>query len=122
MVAVVGWGLISVGGPWQLNHGWMALVAGVLMVCFPPRVVVSGWWWALGAVVVGAAALAFLPKEWGFDPEWRRQLEAMGVSTGGQITGHPAVSWPLWGRLAITVVVGLFVLGHRLTNAGQARV
>ena len=122
MVAVAGWGLISVGGAWQLNHGWMALVAGLLMVCFPPRVVVSGWWWALGAVVVGAAALAFLPKEWGFDPEWRRQIEQLGVSTGEQITGHPAVSWPLWGRLAITVVVGLYVLGHRLTNAGQARV
>jgi hypothetical protein len=43
MVAVVGWGLISVGGPWQLNHGWMALVAGLLMVFFPPRVVVGPW-------------------------------------------------------------------------------
>jgi O-antigen ligase len=49
-------------------------------------------------------------------------MEQLGVSTGDQITAHPAVSWPLWGRLAITVVVGLYVLGHRLTNAGQARV
>ena len=32
MVAVAGWGLISVGGAWQLNHGWMALVAGLWRV------------------------------------------------------------------------------------------
>jgi hypothetical protein len=32
---------------------------------------------------MGAAALAFLPKEWGFDPEWRRQLEQLAEQSAG---------------------------------------
>lgn len=122
LTAAVVFGVFASGGPLQVTQGVMAVVVGLGLLLAAPGVAVPRLWWALAGAVVVMAALAFLPKAWGFDPEWRRQVEALGVPTGGHITAHPAVSFQHWVRLLLTVAVGLWILGHRLTDRGHARV
>ncbi|MFN0130094.1 MAG: O-antigen ligase family protein [Verrucomicrobiales bacterium] len=118
--AAVGFGLFGSGAPLQLTHGVLGVLIGAAMLFAAPRVALPRLWWVLGAAVILLAALAFLPRGWGYDPDWRREVEALGLSTGGHITAHPAVSFQHWVRLALTVAAGIWLLGHRLTDRGQA--
>lgn len=116
----VGFGLFGSGAPLQLTHGVIGVLVGVAMLLAAPTVALPRLWWGLGGAAILFAALAFLPREWGYDPEWRREVEALGLSTGGQITAHPAVSFQHWVRLVLTVATGIWLLGHRLTDRGHA--
>lgn len=120
LTIAVSFGLFASGGPLQIAQGGMAVAAGLAMALAPPALLLPRSWWAAAAAVLILAALEFLPRGWGYDPEWRRGLEALGIRTGGQITAHPSVSFQHWLRLATTLAVGLWILGHRLTDRGHA--
>jgi len=76
---------LSASGPWDLRMGVWASALGVLMLVFRgvtklerSSLVVAGCF-----VLLGLAP--FLPVEWLGKPDWRLQLESLGVDTGSQI-------------------------------------
>lgn len=121
MAVAVGIGIFTSGGPLQWVQGVMAVVVGMGMLVVAPGVRVPWGWWVVAVGAVGLAAVPLVPREWGYDPEWRRQVEALGVVTGGRVTAHPEVTFQHWVRLALTMAIGIWVLGHRLSDRGHAR-
>lgn len=121
LAVAVGIGIFTSGGGLQWVQGVLAVVAGLGMLVVAPGVRLPWGWWMVAVGAVGLAAVPFLPREWGYDPEWRRQVEALGVVTGERVTAHPEVTFQHWVRLALTMAIGMWVLGHRLSDRGHAR-
>jgi hypothetical protein len=94
--------------------------AGLLMWRHPPVVSLPRLWWILAGVFMLAGASAFLPASWFAMPEWRSQLEKLGIETGSAVViqARHAAEW--LGLFAIMLFTGLWFAGHRPSPA-QAR-
>ncbi len=100
--------------PPQLLLGILWAVAGGLMVARPPEVRVPRLWWWLALGFVGFAAMGFLPRAWVHLPAWRLELEALGLDTGPCAFVQPQLAAEMLVGFAITAVVAVFLLGHRV--------
>jgi hypothetical protein len=106
-----------VAGSWAGFHGVLLGCLGLLIWLRPSQVPLPAVWWWLALAFILAASAAFLPARWFHVPEWRTQLESLGVDTGSRVaiqTRHAAESLLLF---AITVLAGLWIAGHRPTAA-----
>ena len=114
-------GFFFAGGAWEVRHGILFMGAGLLMLAFRPSArVPRGWWWMAGAFVLLGCGV-FLPVEWIGMPEWRRRLEALGLDTGSLQVVEVRVAAEMLGVFAVTLLVGLWLAGRRVSAVGLGR-
>ena len=89
---------------------------GLLMGLWPPRCSLPAVWWVLAGVFVVAGAAVFLPAQWFGVPEWRNQLEALGLETGPLVAIQSRMAAEGLALYAIMVLVGFWLAGHRATS------
>lgn len=98
----------------QALQGILWTGAGLLMVLLPPEVRVPKAWIFLALGFVGCATIGFLPREWFHVNPWRSDLDALGLDTGGQVFVEVPLAAEALAGFAVTAVVVLFMLGHRI--------
>ena len=106
-------GTFLVAGPWAGFHGILLGCVGLLMLLFPPVVTLPRLWWGLAAGFVVLGAAPFLPCGWFAQPEWRRQLEALGLQTGPLVAIQARQAAEMLSLFAIMLFAGLWLAGHR---------
>ena len=109
-----------VAGPWAGFHAVMFGGFGLLIWLRPSHVPLPLLWWCLALAFALAGAAAFLPAGWFHVPEWRSQLESLGVATGPLVaiqSRHAAESFAIF---VLTLFAGFWMAGHRPT-ASQIR-
>lgn len=101
------------GKPQEGALGVFLVCAGAAMIICPPRLKVEWRLWIVAAALVGCASLAFLPAHWLPEPAWRRTLEATPpIVLPGTISTAPALTFFWLTLLAISLLVGLFLLAQ----------
>ena len=105
----------------QALLGILWSVAGLLLVGLPPEVRLPRAWPWLAVGFVGFSLLGFLPREWFHVAPWRLDLEALGLATGPAVFVQPRLAAESVAGFAVTAVVVLFLLGHRVGTRVQHR-
>jgi O-antigen ligase len=113
-------GCILVKGPWAGFHGILFAAIGLLMAFFPPACRLPKWAWLMAGLSLAAALGGFAPAEWFGIPEWRVELEGLGLDTGSMVSIQPWLSAEAWGVFVLTLLTGLWLAGHRPSSL-QAR-
>jgi hypothetical protein len=108
---------ISASGSWVTSHTMLFSGVGILMLIFPPKVAVPRFWWILAGLVLLFAASAFLPVSWFGMPEWRKNLEKLGLDTGDQVVIQSRQAFEFYVVFAITLLTGMWLIGHRASGA-----
>jgi O-antigen ligase len=116
------WGLLwvttfLVAGPWAGFHAILLGCLGLLVWLRPSQVPLPAVWWSLALAFVLAGAAAFLPARWFHVPEWRTQLESLGVATGPMVAIQSRQAVESLALFAVTLFAGLWLAGHRPTAA-----
>jgi O-antigen ligase len=116
------WGLLwvttfLVAGPWAGFHAILLGCLGLLVWLRPSQVPLPAVWWSLALAFVLAGAAAFLPARWFHVPEWRTQLESLGVATGPMVAIQSRQAVEALALFAVTLFAGLWLAGHRPTAA-----
>ena len=106
-------GTFIVSGPWAGFHGLLLGCAGLLLLLCPPVVPLPRMWWLLAALFGIAGMAAFLPAGWFAMPEWRRQLETLGVQVGPLVAIQSRQAAETFALFAIMLFTGLWLAGHR---------
>jgi O-antigen ligase len=106
-----------VAGPWAGFHAALLGCLGLLVWLRPSQVPLPALWWALALAYVMAGSAAFLPVRWFHVPEWRTQLDSLGVATGPLVAIQSRQAVEALALFAITVFAGLWLAGHRPTAA-----
>ncbi len=109
-------GAIIASGPWAGTHGFLLAVVGVMMVIFPPVVTLPKKWWALAGGFLLFGAMAFLPASWFGIPEWRKNLEALGLPMSSLVAIQPRLALENYLLLAATMMTGFWIAGHRVPS------
>lgn len=102
--------------PPQVLLGFLWTVGGTLMLLLPPVVRLPRAWPLLAVGFVMFSAAGFLPREWFHVSPWRLDLEALGLDTGRHTFLQPQLAAESWAGFAVTTLVGLFLLGHRIDS------
>jgi O-antigen ligase len=118
LLGVVGVGILTAGGDWSFNHGVVFAGAGLLMVLFSPVGALPKSWSLLAVGFVLSLGLAFLPD--GIFPSlsWRSGLEEAGLGTGSGVAIQRQVALEAGGVFVLTLLVGLWLLGQRISAEG----
>ena len=112
-------GVFLAGGPPQGSLGIFLLCAGAALTFCPPQAKVEWRLWIAAAALVGCGALAFLPESWFGVPAWRRTLEAApAIHLPATITAVPWETGFWLAMLALSLLVGLFLLAHPIRSHG----
>ena len=119
MAAIALYALFAAAAPLAVLHGGVWVAFGLLMVVCPPQVKLSRIWRVAGLALLAGASLALLPASWFGVPAWRTALEALGQGTGLQVTIQPRQTVELLAGLAVTVLAGWYLLGHRVSERGH---
>lgn len=98
----------------QALQGILWTGAGLLMLISPPTVRIPRLWGWLAAGFVLTSALGFLPRTWFHVSQWRLDLESLGVDTGASTFVQANLSAETLAGFAVTALVVLFLLGHRV--------
>jgi O-antigen ligase len=106
----------------QALQGILWAVAGLLIYLFPPPARLPRSWWLLAGGFVLFSAAGFLPRGWFEAAPWRGELEALGLDTGSRGIVQPRAAAESLAGFAATVLVGLFMLGHRVGSHFQLRI
>ena len=106
-----------VAGPWAGFHGVLLGCLGLLIWLRPSQVPLPAVWWWLALAFILAASAAFLPARWFHEPEWRSQLESLGVETGPLVAIQSRQAAEALALFAVTLFVGFWMAGHRPTAA-----
>ena len=110
-------GVFLAGGLPQGSLGIFLLCAGAALTFCPPQAKVEWRLWIAAAALVGCGALAFLPENWFGVPAWRRTLEAApAIHLPATITAVPWETGFWLAMLALSLLVGLFLLAHPLRS------
>ncbi len=109
-----------VAGPWAGFHAILLGGLGLLILLRPARVPLPAVWWGLAIAFVIAGAAAFLPARWFHEPEWRSQLESLGVATGSLVVIQSRLAAESFALFVLTLFSGLWMAGHR-PSAAQLR-
>jgi hypothetical protein len=102
-------------GPWHLRTGTLALALGILMA-FAPPVIRFGKPVVILAILFFIFGLAsFLPAVLFGVPEWRKNLQDLGLETGDlvAIQWKPALEYHL--SFLLLFLAGLWILGQRFS-------
>ncbi len=102
----------------QGNLGIFLLFAGVVLICCPPLALVGLRWWAGGIVLVGCCALSLLPARWlSAGVPWRQAVATLSVIPMPETISPSPLTTVFWlSILALTVVLGLFVLSQPIRS------
>jgi len=114
-------GVFAAGGAWEVRHGILFMGAGLLMLVFRPAARLPRAWWIMAGVFVLLGCGAFLPVAWFGVPEWRRQLGALGLDTGGLQVVQVRLAVEMLGVFVITLVVGMWMAGQRVPSRHLGR-
>ncbi len=117
-LSVIVFGVLTAGGNWSFSHGALFTGAGLLMVVFPPVESLPRGWWLLALGFVLSMGGAFLPDAWFSPLAWRDELEAAGLETGDQVVIQRRLAWETGLVFSGTLLVGLWMLGHRVSAGG----
>lgn len=116
LLVLCGIAVLFPAAPFQLLHGLLFLGAGGLLIFLPPRVALPRGIYFLAGATLLLGLTAFLPMSWFPQPEWRRDLEALGLTTGPFQTPHPRQSIEKWMGWSLALLVALYGLGHRISD------
>lgn len=105
--------------PPQALQGILWSGAGLLMLLFPPATRLPWIWWLLAAGFVLFSMAGFLPRGGNAPPAWRADLERLGLETGNLGIVQPLVAAEVMAGFAVTALVVLFMLGHRVGSRAQ---
>jgi O-antigen ligase len=119
MLVAIFFGVLTAGSSWELNHGLMLSLAGGLMLIFKPVACLPRSWWWLAGGFVALSLGAFLPASWFGVPEWRRELDELGLELGSQEVIQTRMALENWVLFAVTLMVGLWLARQR-SEAPQA--
>jgi O-antigen ligase len=117
-LALIGLGVAGAQASWGTAHAVLFTVAGVLMMIFPPVTALPRSWWILAGVFGLCLGGAFLPDAWFPALVWRSGLGGLGLDTGTQVTAHPQAAAEMAMALGATLMVGLWIAGHRPSSRG----
>ena len=105
------------GGTLQGSLGVFLVGSGVAMISCPPRARVDWRLWVAAAGLVGCGALAFLPARWWRLPSWRVALGKESIAPLPVTISTEPWTTAFWlGVLALSVLIGLFLLAHPLRS------
>ena len=112
------WAIITiatylVAAPWAGFHGVLFALLGIWILCFPPKNVLPRSWWILAACFGFASTACFLPSGWFGAPEWRTELEELGVETGSMVVIQARQAAEMLAVFLVTLWVGLWLATHR---------
>ena len=117
MLAGATTGMFLAGGPPQGSLGIFLLCAGAALTFCPPQAKVEWSLWLAAVALVACGALVFLPEGWFAVPAWRRTLEAApAIHLPATITALPWETGFWLAMLALSLLVGLFLLAHPLRS------
>jgi len=105
----------------QILQGILWSGAGLLLMLLPPEVRVPRVWLWLAAGFVGFSLVGFLPRQWFHVSAWRLDLEALGLDTGPYLFVQPGLAIESLAGFAVTAVVVVFLLGHRVASRTHHR-
>ncbi|MEI6177074.1 MAG: O-antigen ligase family protein [Verrucomicrobiota bacterium] len=105
----------------QVLQGILWSGAGVLVMLLPPEVRVPRMWLWLAAGFVGFSLVGFLPRQWFGVAPWRHDLDALGLDTGPYGFVQPGLALETLAGFAVSAVVGVFLLGHRVVSRTHYR-
>ena len=95
--------------------------AGVLMLAFPPCARLPKSIWLFATLFIALSALSFLPSE-GFElPAWRHAVAESGIPMGECVALQPDMALEAWVGQSLAVLVGLYMLGHRVNRPWRIR-
>lgn len=106
-----------VAGPWAGFHAVLLGSIGLLGLLRPPAVALPRSWWIFAALFVVLGCGAFLPTAWFGVPEWRVNLESLGVQTGSMVAVQARQAVEAFGLFVITLFIGLWLAGHRPSSS-----
>lgn len=112
-LAMVCTSVFFVTGPWAGFHGLLLGMCGLLVLAFPPTAVLPRAWWLLAGGSVLAGCAAFLPAAWFGIPQWRHELDALGVETGGAVVIQARQALEMLVIQALALLSVLWLAGHR---------
>jgi len=104
---------LSASGPWNLRMGVWVSVLGVLMLAFRGVTKLERGSLVLAGCFVFLGLAPFLPVEWVGKPEWRVQLESLGVETGSRIVIQVQKAIERHLSMLLLFFAGLWLLKHR---------
>ncbi len=107
--------------PPQALQGILWSGAGLLMLLLPPTTRLPRLWWLLAGGFLAFSLAGFLPRNPAGFPAWRTDLEALGLDTGPLAIVQPIAAAEVLAGFAVTALVTLFMLGHRVGSHGQQR-
>ena len=106
----------------QVLQGILWSGAGLLLMLRPPEVRVPRVWLWLAAGFVGFSSVGFLPRQWFHVSAWRLDLEALGLDTGPYQFVQPGLALETLAGFAVSAVVVVYLLGHRVASRTHYRV
>lgn len=105
----------------QVLQGILWGGAGLLLLLLPPEVRVPRVWLWLALGFVGLSLVGFLPRGWFHVAAWRFDLEKLGLDTGPYPFVQAGLAVETLAGFAVTVVVGMYLFGHRLASRTHQR-
>lgn len=117
--------LLAVVFPQMSPQGLQGILwagAGLLMLLCPPVVRLPRAWVLLAAGFVLFSLIGFLPRAWFPAASWRGDLETLGLDTGPHAYLQAGLAMEMMGGFVATTIVGLFLLGHRVSTSHHQRI
>lgn len=105
--------------PAQVMMGILCAGCGLLFLLFPPVARLPRIWWVMALAFLGLSLAGFMPRGWVAMPEWRQDLESLGLNTGPlAIVQVPLAAEALLG-VGLVALAALYLLGHRVDSRVQ---
>ena len=111
--------LLAVAFPQMSPQGLQGILwtgAGLLMLLWPPVIRLPRLWGWLVAGFGLFSLVGFLPREWFHLSPWRGDLEKLGLDTGARHFVQARLAVEVVAGFAVTALVALFLLGHRVDS------
>lgn len=105
---------------WAEFHGTLLIGLGALVLVCRPAADVPKLWWILAGVFIVGGALSFLPAEWFYYPDWRKNFDRLGILTGSQVVIQARQAAEQYVMFGVTLLVGIWMAGFR-ANGFQLR-
>ena len=116
LLALIFLTVLGAAGPWHLRMGSIALSLGILMVLAPPviRLGKALVFLSSGFLLFGLAP--FLPADIFDIPEWRKELNELGVETGDLVSIQWKQALESHFSFVFLFLSGLWLLGQRFST------
>jgi len=116
LLALIFLTVLGAAGPWHLRMGSIALSLGILMVLAPPVIRLGKALVLLSSGFLLFGLAPFLPVDIFGVPEWRKELNELGVETGDLVSIQWEQALESHFSFVLLFLSGLWLLGQRFST------